>query len=196
MKQRKLSELNAEEKKIAVMALRKYGKLGWLSYVKEVEDFIKHQNLEPTTIEVGKVYKSNSGNNYFIAMVTSKKGDDCFSCHGFNSLGEWFNSDGSYLDDDITEATESEWFEALEKEAKRIGYKPYVKMRLLDGFITNGFTESEFKYLFKDGILYIYSDVYPVMKDGIWAEIVDEKQEIRDQIEKLESELVKLKEML
>lgn len=175
-KKRKLSELNSDEKKIAVMALREYEKCGTWT----LETFIKHHNLEPTTIEVGKVYKAVSkfGETYLFHHKENGMSYGFFEDEWTN--GNWITGN-SYWGSSviISEATEAEWFEALEKEEKLRGFVKGVKFKSLyneelfesDGtFFQNRL--NEFNTHSKSPLA-----GYSIMQDGIWAEIIDEEKE-------------------
>jgi len=207
MKERKLSDLNAGEKKIAVLALREYCKDDSFEYDTSsyqlgshdhINTFIKHHNLEPIKIEVGRVYKVVKGSDEYLFMH-QKDGKS----YGF-SKGKWINHAwytegnwGKYAV--ITEATDKEWFEALDRERVKLGLVEGVEFKnvatynlgtiyTLEGSnFRHGYSEDSLDEVNSNGLIF---------KNGVWATIIDPKQEVKDQIEKMEAELKRLKKLV
>ena len=149
-------------------------------------------------LKVGEWYKDieRCGTGYYcIKSIT----DGTFRYYGFSIGGVWHKNDWYFIDScNLEKATKQEVEETLINEAKRRGFKEGVKFKCLisaevgvlieDYFLYNGSfgrgnsLESAFKNDIINGVLF---------KEGQWAEIIDEKTELKQEIKELE---VKLKE--
>lgn len=150
--------------------------------------FLSHKF--PETDYVGKVWE----NDGWIGYVTSVDKSGGLYGYGFSSNGEWINrKKGLFLLfrpnelKNLTQATEEEWKEALVKEAKRRWFVEgaIIKKSLCRIVFGKEKIEGQHHNSFNSGKLnefWLDSDEGGacVMKDGIWAEVVeDEKQSTR-----------------
>lgn len=153
-------------------------------------------NIIPSLNKWYKVLDSNY-------MIYLTKYVDLDNCEGFYFAG----SNGEYMGfcDDLgfhgcTLATEQEVGQVLTDEAKKRGFKQGVKFKCLitneigemvkDYLLMNGCgnsLESAFKNDFINGVLF---------KDGVWAEIIDDKTELKQEIKELRNKLKSLEEKL
>lgn len=84
--------------------------------------------------------------------------------------------------------------EFLKKEAKRRGFKKGVKVsrswtnRKIVNIQDNNFRLDDINTLLLYG--------YEIFKDGVWAEIIDEKAELKEEIKELRKKLKSLEEKL
>ena len=156
-------------------------------------------NIKPSLNKWYKVLDSNY-------MIYLTKYVDLDNCEGFYFAG----SNGEYMGfcDDLgfhgcTLATEQEVGQVLTDEAKKRGFKQGVKFKCLitneigemmeDYLLMNGCfgrdnsLESAFKNDFINGVLF---------KNGVWAEIIDDKTELKQEIKELRNKLKSLEEKL
>ena len=155
-------------------------------------------NIKPSLNKWYKVLDSNY-------MIYLTKYVDLDNCEGFYFAG----SNGEYMGfcDDLgfhgcTLATEQEVGQVLTDEAKKRGFKQGVKFKCLitneigemieDYLLMNGCfggdnsLESAFKNDIINGVLF---------KDGVWAEIIDDKTELKQEIKELRREIMKFEEL-
>lgn len=122
-----------------------------------------------TELEIGKWYKATSCQYLAQVIEVLDSNVNYALVNGFDGNGNWAEEWDSVINIDCTEATHQEVEEALITEAKK-RYKVGDKLRDVNDvdIVPNG------DYVFKDGVLYYGGAT--VMKDGKWAEIVEEKQ--------------------
>lgn len=158
--------------------------------------------LTPTpVIEVGKAYKYPT--NKFLLFIKEKLDEKHVIGYGFNESGEWRSEHKFGILSQVEEATLEEVKERLIEEAKKYIQKSFI--RFSDGEkICNKLVNPEFEY-HPNGLQFnskfkgkpcLTLNGNVIMFDGKWAEIIDDKQEIRDKVEVLEAELKELKSML
>lgn len=152
-------------------------------------------------LKVGEWYKDlNEKGLYYITEIK----EDRFYFLGFDVNGDWKINDW-YLTNKcvLSKATKQEVKQALANEAKRRGFKKGVQFKCLirskvgvlteDYFLYNGSfgrgnsLESSFEYTIINGVLF---------KDGVWAEIIDDKAELKQEIKELRNKLKSLEEKL
>ena len=135
---------------------------------------------EQPKFEVGKVYKL-----YLAMFYCTKIKDGKPYGFGFDYFGNWCEEDGIPFSGNLVEATPEEWIKRLEEEAKKRGF--------VKGVIVNGKEiEGTFFNIFEDELCSYQKgskeDSVIIMKDGKWAEIIEEPQrmtvEQRDELAK------------
>jgi hypothetical protein len=156
------------------------------------EKFLNHKF--PTKIEyVGKVWKID--NRIFLCTFQNEGGD--LHGYGVDDDGIWFFQEGMshcgcsrYCLDQLTQATPTEWMEALEKFAEsKYNVGDVVKCLSLNN--PNEKIASFNNHLNKINCLNecwatVESGVALLMKDGIWADIITPaKDELNEKIEEL-----------
>ena len=131
-----------------------------------------------TKLEVGRWYKLKD-NPKILALY------DCFKHH--RPYAYLFNAKGDYeyapilsfieLPNHWELATEEEVREALINEAKKRGFNNIgdLKIKNTNGYISNGYStiNNDFYYDYISNTLQLDGTV--IFKDGIWAEIIEEK---------------------
>lgn len=147
-------------------------------------------------LEVGKWYKKNDYGDlmfYFNGKYTYKNNENTY---GFDYNGFFQKKIGVHKREvnKYYEATHKEVEQALIKEAKRRGFKKGVKVnRNWTKTKVVDIKNEEFE-LWDNTILLLYG--YEIFKDGVWAEIIDEKTELKEEIKDLENKLKELREKL
>ena len=124
--------------------------------------------------------------------------------YGLNYNGIFSDEIGVFKNEvnEYYEATHQEVEQALIKEAKRRGFNEGVKVKLFDSiFSTSVLNREDFTYqedYNRFGIIGGDEDgSYAVLfKDGVWAEIIDEKSELKEEIKELRNKLKSLEEKL
>lgn len=182
----KITGVNESVEAIKNMLLRK----GVLTEQDFTSYIIEKHNIQAPTIsdckpaekpafEVGKVYKGDK-----IMFYCTKVKDERPLGFGFGQNGEWEEEDGfSWFSPNITEATPEEWFKRLEEEAKK-RYPKGTKMKCLRGWSDENASEwydntPKFKYQNSNHTLWAMEINFfniCVMKEGKWAEIIEEPQ--------------------
>lgn len=163
-------------------------------------------------LEVGKWYKKKD----FGKLMFYFNGE--FSKRGYNP-NYGLNYDGIFSDEigvfkrevnEYYEATHQEVAIALIKEAKRRGFNKGVKFKSLseNGKIRTISDKTRINYYIDESFLTIYTskeewenkdDVQSnptIFKDGVWAEIIDDKAELKQEIKELRNKLKNLEEKL
>lgn len=150
-----------------------------LEQLKNLNDSKVNEILGITTLEEGKWYKGTFIGNEWLLIYNDGK----------NASGFW---NGVYRENlfsfpkDGRLATKEEVKEALIKEAKLRGFKSVGDLSLI---FVNGFVFYErSNTLYLDGVL--------VFEEGKWAEIIDDKDEIKDEIKQIEQRLKELRDKL
>ena len=156
-------------------------------------------------LKVGEWYKKKDYGDlmfYFNGKYTNKNNVDNY---GFDYNGIFQEVIGVHKHEvnEYYEATKQEIEQALTNEAKRRGFKQGVKFKCLithkigemieDYLLMNGCfgrdnsLESAFKNDIINGVLF---------KDGVWAEIIDDKSKLKEEIKELRRKLKSLEEKL
>lgn len=196
----KFEKLDNEQKELVKYWIIKYAFNGKLSRAKFIE---KHLTPEPV-IEVGKWYitTDKEGNEYLFNH------QDRGSSYGFFK-GKWISENWSTGDgwpNTPRQATPEEVKPRLIEEAERRGYKDGIKFRDLDTgnirtIVSNVFPLVTIERLnvstpSKEWIINNGASNPYIYDNGKWAEIIDEKAEIRESVARLEAELQELKSKL
>ena len=149
------------------------------------------------TPELNKWYKAT--NSKFMIYLTKYKDDN--KCEGFrfNTTGEYKGFGYNLGLHDCVKSTHQEVEQALTYEAKRRGFKEGAKFKSLseNGKIRTVSDETGMFYYIKENSLTtstpkkewnnkhnVQSDP-TIFKDGVWAEIIDEKSELKQEIKEL-----------
>lgn len=193
----KFEKLDNEHKELVKYWFEKYRK-GYDSFNKFIE---KHLTPEPV-IEVGFWWKFEGVNDFdcskLLIFVTGFNNNGKPKGYGFDIDGKWIEDDENYwcvYDLKPIKATPEEVEQRLIEEAKKIGYKPGMAIESLFSMSNNKIsTHAEYVYTHKDNDI-VYGGVW-IYKNGKWAEIIDEKTEIRESVARLEAELQELKSKL
>ena len=164
------------------------------SFIDDVKFFDEHLKSEPF-IKVGKYYKGNKQNNskimYYCTSV-DQNGDPLG--YGFNVDGNWVNNDARPWTCKVIEISEDEWSGRVIEESKRKGYKPGIKVISVHDNYTRRIIEGSLRKLSFIDILYFSNAT--IYENGKWAEIIDEKAEVRAEIQELQDRLEQLKSKL
>lgn len=138
------------------------------------EDHIKPfiDSITKPTIEVGKVYK-NSHDAIFIYL--GERVDQ----YGIDVNGNWFDNGFYHVDSYCTEATHEEWEAALIKEAKRKGFDKRQSKCLVSSYRCPIVFEDLKISLVNDSLWTTDTNGHGncIMKDGIWADFIEEEKE-------------------
>lgn len=129
--------------------------------------------------EVGKVYKL-----YLAMFYCTKIKDGKPYGFGFDYFGNWCEEDGIPFGGNLTKATPEEWFKRLEEEAKKRGFVKGVRFNspnaMYDFSFNQQIIEENFEWDSEKRSLKCKTDKNygggNVMKDGKWAEIIEESQ--------------------
>lgn len=154
-------------------------------------------------LEVGKWYKKNDYGDlmfYFNGKYTYKDNENNY---GFDYNGFFQKEIGVHKREvnKYYEATHEEVEQALIKEAKRRGlvnigqisiYKPFSENKSSKGYFKT--SHNFYKFNPYDNTLRL--DGVRVFENGVWAEIIDDKAELKQEIEDLENKLKELREKL
>jgi hypothetical protein len=162
-----------------------------------VKGFYDEHLATKPNIEVGKWYKNKF--NSALCYCINKE----LNGYGFSAYNDWVN-DCIWLKSqpelNWIEATEQEATERLIEEANRRGYVLGNHKCLRHSFLTyiEGF-DTHFFFRQKDNTLWIEkrgNRANCVFENGKWADIIDEKAEVKETIARLESELETLKKQV
>ena len=171
-----------------------------LKKLKKLNDSKVNEILGITTLVVGKWYKYIQ-NNEIYGLLMYNDSEDCSGFWDGNySHNYWAFYHGGGISEEVIPATKEEIEEALIKEAKKRGFKNIGDLSLIsvDGYtLTRGFFETcgnRFDFCEEYNILRL--DHVPIFKDGNWAEIIDEKSDIKDEIKQIEQRLKELRDKL
>ena len=156
------------------------------------KEFLSHK-FPPKIEYVGSVWKIENG----IFLCTSQNKSGTLYGYGVDQIGRWFLRESGarcwcnpYSLDQLTQATPTEWLEALEKYAEsKYNVGDTVKCLSLNKPIEKiapfNHAFNIFKYLnewwatAEDGVALL-------MKDGVWAEIITPaKDELNEKLEEL-----------
>ena len=192
-------KLDNDQKEMVKYWIEKYHRTGYIIETSSLhlEQFIeKHLTPEPV-IEAGFWYKHPGGRHpEWLAYNDGKDG------YGFGTTGKWINGyDGlkRYLHQiKAVKATPEEVKSRLIEEAKRRGYK-YGNYDCILYPSLNAVISADNFYLFDNSLWHGESSnkiSNCVMYKGKWAEIIDDKAEIKEQIKKVRQELHKLESQL
>lgn len=150
-------------------------------------------------IEVGKWYKTRGESLFYLSSFDCGKNKG----YGFDSFGDWVDNRETirffgYKSDINREATEKEVEEALIKEAKRKGFQ--VGVRFKGMYKVENLRNGIFFYKCATYRLCLIDNSKDsgnyIFWEGNWAEIIDDKSEIKEQVAKLQKELDTLKSQL
>lgn len=193
----KFEKLDNEQKELVkywIYKLDKHFKIGG------IQSFIeKHLTPEPV-IEVGKWYKGkNNACKKLLFFCTGFNNSSKPIGYGFDGNGDWCDLDDVTWTSEVTKATPEEVAQRLIEEAERrykqgdtISYRNRGKAKIV----------GDIYFADECGIVAVLTDskstnpFYPLMDNGEWAEIIDEKAEIRESVARLEAELKELKSKL
>jgi hypothetical protein len=129
---------------------------------------------EETKLEVGKWYKTENGRITFLESFESCKG------YGFNH-SNWHNTEIGFTfisdPEDWNPATNKEVEDALIKEAKKRGFKDGITVIRPNewGEVNNNVTLSGNEFNFNGNWFGTYKG-RRLFKDGVWAEIIEDKK--------------------
>lgn len=169
------------------------------------DSFIEKYLTPEFVIEVGKWYKSPE-NKFMIFVEEYNPVAKMIIGYGFNSSGYWFNkTKTSYYK--LEKATPEEVEQRLIEEAKRRGVVKGVKIiniginsEMDDKEVCNLPISGVFKFFTNVNILDTLEGNGHVFDNGKWAEIIDEKKSIPDDvlghISRIEKEFEQLKSKL
>ena len=111
--------------------------------------------------------------------------------------GRWVENDfiaNTEHEQSLIKATKQEVEQALIAEAKRRGFKQGVKVsRSWTNRKIINIQDNNFRL---DGINTLLLYGYEIFKDGVWAEIIDDKSELKEEIKELRKRLKSLEEKL
>lgn len=148
--------------------------------------------LFKSKLEVGKWYKAESHKAF---MFINKKTVAGIYGYGFDYKGNYTNEWNAVfpLSSDYTLATEEEVKEALIKEAKKRGFKDWVKIKPLWETKASYWSliGNKFEFNFKDNSLFLSSCIF---YNGKWAEIISNP--IEEKINDLQKQIDELKKQL
>lgn len=157
----------------------------------------KHLTPDPV-IEVGKAYKYPDADGWML-FVSKIDSDGFVHGYGFDTnclwMDQWEQKHKRELEN-VVECTE-QFKERLVEEAERKAYKSGMKLlspRTGDLHTTKNCWTPNFLHA-SDGFHFYYMDAC-VMSNGKWADVIDEKAEIRQSVARLEAELKELKSKL
>lgn len=155
------------------------------------------ENVKPK-LEIGKWYKNESFGK-FMFCFSGKYGNshETDSNYGFDYHGIYKDKLGVHEKEDYILASQEEVSKALIEEAKKRGYNDEVGIKgFIDGEVWTKSVNIEFKYNEKENTLEMWSDVSEtkhdgyidkcrcktdILKDGVWAEIIEKpKEEVID----------------
>ena len=134
-----------------------------------------------TKLEVGKVYKYQSLEEGKFMFKFNRFGVDNY---GFNTIGEWSNNLGVWENkvNLYEEATEEEWLEALKEEARKRGFKKGVKYNYVDKpYLIKTFKDE----LNLGSLVDLVDDIYIILRDGVWAEVIKEDIPTQEEIDRV-----------
>lgn len=140
-----------------------------------LEAFKKEKGLLPT-MEAGKVYTDGS----VFVMCTDVEKSTKHTIYGYGVRGRCWAVNNSFVVGEFREATTEEWQSVLEDYAINvIGYKKGVTVKDISDGDTGKIRE---RFFFQLNRLYVVrSDSnmrgYEIMRDGEWAEIIEEVPE-------------------
>lgn len=147
-------------------------------------------------MEVGEWYKDLDGKGLY--CITKIK-ENSFWFYGLDVNGNWEDNDWYLIKNcNLIKATKQEIEQALIDEAIRRGFKEGVKFKNMyshEPKILNGifvYIKEQNKLMVKDG----FCNDYDIFVKGQWAEIIDEKAELKQEIKELEVKLQELREKL
>ena len=150
---------------------------GWIPFnsKKQLKAYLV-EHTQGFKYEVGKVYK----NGRLLMMCTEILNDNTFRSYGFISSGRWVYNDVCNSSN-WEEATKKEWESALIKEAEKRGFVDGVKFILIEGTVgeVNKYEIVDINYDLRTNNHLIATTQradYTIMKDGKWAEIIEEKK--------------------
>ena len=132
-------------------------------------------------LEVGKVYKYQSLEEGKFMFKFNRFGVDNY---GFNTIGEWSNNLGVWENkvNLYEEATEEEWLEALKEEARKRGFKKGVKYNYVDKpYLIKTFKDE----LNLGSLVDLVDDIYIILRDGVWAEVIKEDIPTQEEIDRV-----------
>lgn len=199
----KFETLNNEQKELVKYWIRKFAKDQFtLGLVETPDSFIeKHLTPEPV-IEVGKWYKGNNNRcKKALFFCTGFNNSSKPLGYGFDVYGDWCDLDDVTWTSEVTEATLEEVEQRLIEEAKRIGFVKGAKIKGIGinkdiSNVCNSPINGNFKFFSDSNILDSEYGTGHVFNNGKWAEIIDEKSELRETIAKLRAELSTLEAQL
>lgn len=155
----------------------------------------KHLTPEPV-IEVGFWYKS-PGNKFMVFVEEYNPVTKMIIGFGFNNCGYWFNKTKTSYDK-LEKATPEEYEPRLIEEANSkykkgdvIKYKDRIGKIIGEIYFAGGC-----KLVSVGTDCKTHNNFFPLMENGKWAEIIDEKQPIRDEIDAIKKHLEELKSKL
>ena len=131
-------------------------------------------------LEVGKVYKYPSLSEKFMFKFNGFGADN----YGFGTIGEWRNDlcVWKHKVNLYEEATKEEWLEALKNEARKRGFKKGVKYNYVDKpYLIKTFKDE----LNLGSLVDLVDDIYIILRDGVWAEVIKENIPTQKEIDRV-----------
>lgn len=150
-----------------------------------VEEYLEEWFPE-AKLEIGNWYIGEEGALAFFNGYNK----DCYGIHytgGFHSNAKWFYGQNKDWENKLRPATESEVFEALKKEAVKIGFVDGVEYLSPTSNIHNIF-RGKFEFDFNRDI--IFSGGVAIFNKGKWAKIIKEKTLSKSEAEAKLNELI------
>lgn len=206
----KFEKLDNEQKELVKYWIDKSREC--FAYTDHSEFIEKHLKPEPV-IEVGIWVKAKYQSSKFMVFIESleqpDKDDNSVKSYGFSKSGEWMDSElrcPIFLTNRCVKATPEEAKTRLIEEANRKGYRDGVKFRDLETGNIRTIRSNSFSSVTETSIHVSTPQEEWIVCNGIsnprihdngkWAEIIDEKAEIRESVARLEAELKDLKSKL
>lgn len=187
MNNEKFEKLDNEQKELVKYWIEKFENHSNITK----EDFTEKYLTPEPVIEVGKWYKHKDGS--YPNWLVFNGGEDSLT-YGFTAAGDW-DTDFKvwYIKEWGVEATREEVEKRLIEEAKIRGYREGIDVDSAQTgkkYTING----KVRFLFDRNVLCF--DNVTIFFEGKWADIIDEKAEIRESVARLEAEIKELKSKL
>lgn len=143
---------------------------------------------------IGKWVKGDD--SPFMGVILQEEFSETMKGYGVDYLGNWKDELNLYGDDwsCFKLATPEEVKAMLLKEAEKRGYKEGVKLKSMNDWDTDDTFHGCGNFYIESNTLYDSSGYGVIFKEGKWAEIINENNEILERIESLQKELQELKE--
>lgn len=170
-----------------------------LEQLKNLNDSKVNEILGITTLEEGKWYKGAFIGNEWLLIYNDGKNASGFWNGEYRENLFSFPSDG-FIANNSAPATKEEVKEALIKEAKLRGFKNIGDLSLIlpDGrnFKKGYFHTNNNMFYFREGNNTLRLDGVDIFNNGKWAEIIDDKSDIKNEIKQIEQQLKQLRDKL
>lgn len=189
-----LKELDKIEKKLKKIADESQ------KQIKALKEQLRDSDKE-TKPEKGKWYNTENGIGIF--CVTHVRDGDVTDAYGIGNMGYWIcEGDEGWrgFSNGNTPATDDEVFEALKKEAIKLGFKKGVTVRrtknllLKAGYCHNGLEctleDDHDAFEMINGNLFCYGRV--IFCNGLWAEIIEDKLELNGETVTIDGSFIEI----